>query len=193
MLNHPAKVKASPWAAEEKPWSEYPYNSDKIHQSVELHCIYRTAKLLGKGNYANLGTHLGSTAACMAYGIKDVGGKVWAIDLFNHRDDAYQLASKAMKQCGLDHLVRFGFGYTHDWAYALRNTRFRMILIDADHHYETTKLDFELWSPLLDPDGIIMFHDVDMNTVDRVISELGPEWELVDHVYRLKTFKRKGR
>jgi cephalosporin hydroxylase len=34
------------------------------------------------------------------------------------------------------------------------------LFIDADHSYDSVKRDFELWSPLVRPGGIVAFHDV---------------------------------
>ena len=35
----------------------------------------------------------------------------------------------------------------------------RFLLIDADHSYEGVRRDFEAWSPLVAPGGLIVFHD----------------------------------
>ena len=68
--------------------------------------------------------------------------------------------------------------------------------IDADHSYEGVKLDFDLYSKLLSPNGIISIHDTDKNFEDnyiitedckkdfdswngpvKFIQEIGPEWK----------------
>jgi len=68
--------------------------------------------------------------------------------------------------------------------------------IDADHSYEGVKLDFELYSKILSPHGIISIHDTDKNYQDnyvvtddikkdyklfdgpiKLLKEIGPEWE----------------
>jgi hypothetical protein len=36
---------------------------------------------------------------------------------------------------------------------------FDIILIDADHSYESTKQDIELWRERLSPEGILVGHD----------------------------------
>ena len=36
----------------------------------------------------------------------------------------------------------------------------RLLFIDGDHAYETSKQDFELWSPFVVEKGVIAFHDV---------------------------------
>jgi len=68
--------------------------------------------------------------------------------------------------------------------------------IDADHSYEGVKLDFELYSKILSPYGIISIHDTDKNYQDnyvvtddikkdyklfdgpiKLLKEIGPKWE----------------
>ena len=36
----------------------------------------------------------------------------------------------------------------------------RLLFIDADHSYEASKLDFDLWSPFVVPGGLIALHDI---------------------------------
>jgi predicted O-methyltransferase YrrM len=40
-----------------------------------------------------------------------------------------------------------------------------LLFIDADHSYEGVKRDYELYSPLVAPDGVVMFHDVNEHPV----------------------------
>lgn len=42
----------------------------------------------------------------------------------------------------------------------LKNRKLELIFIDGDHAYEGVKKDFELYSQLLDENGIISFHDI---------------------------------
>ena len=44
-----------------------------------------------------------------------------------------------------------------------------LLFIDGDHSYEGVKLDFELYSKLLSPKGVIILHDTDQNYVDSLI------------------------
>jgi predicted O-methyltransferase YrrM len=40
-----------------------------------------------------------------------------------------------------------------------------LLFIDADHSYEGVARDYELYSPLVAPDGVVMFHDVNEHPV----------------------------
>ncbi len=185
---------------ESKPWGYGPYpGAGAGHPSSEVHYIYRTVFRLGVGNYANLGTFRGVTASAMAHALKELeGGTVYTIDLHDltngiDRNGAFSVSklTEIFKQRETYPYVSFCKGYTHEWAEKLKHLRFKFVFIDADHNYETCKQDFLLWSALLEPDGEIAFHDVDMNTVDRVINEELKDWELIEHIGRIKTFKRK--
>lgn len=43
---------------------------------------------------------------------------------------------------------------------ALRSTLLDYLFIDGDHSYEGVKQDFEMYSPLVRPGGVIAFHDI---------------------------------
>lgn len=189
-------AKDHPWHREVKPWMDYPWKKTKMHTYLECHYFYRTAKLIGSGNYLSLGTYKGLSTACLAMGLRDSGGsgKVYAVDLFNHTDGQRESFDIGIANVKLEPFVEVCAGFTQDWAptFAERELKFNFILIDADHSYETCKLDFELYSELLTPDGLIAFHDVNFNTVNRVIEEIDKnKWNQLDHVYRLKTFTRR--
>lgn len=194
--NEPSKVKHTKWSGDPKPWADYPIKSKRMHVSAEVHYFYDLAKRLPEGNIANLGVGKGISVAAMAYGLRDSNkrfSKVFGVDLYNHVPDCdVSDLEKVYDKLQLSRYIHLCKGYTHYWAEIFTGlTKFQFVFIDADHHYETTKLDFELYSKLLEPGGLIGFHDVDMNTVNRVIEELDESWELVDHVWKIKTFRRK--
>ena len=90
------------------------------------------------------------------------------------------------------HLIR---GDSHDPATLERVTQIlggrgiELLFIDADHTYNGVRRDFELFSPLVRPGGLIAFHDVVLHDdrsceVDRLWREVAPRYdhlEFVDH------------
>ena len=58
-----------------------------------------------------------------------------------------------------------------------------MLFIDGDHTYEGVKQDWEMYSSLVRPGGIIVFHDVAGNYEDTQVKRL---WDAIkgDHAYR---------
>ena len=45
-----------------------------------------------------------------------------------------------------------------------------LLFIDGDHSYEGVKLDFELYSKILNPNGLILIHDTDSNFSETLIT-----------------------
>ena len=64
----------------------------------------------------------------------------------------------------------------------LQNDAIDVLFIDGDHTYQGVKKDFELWSPLVRPGGLIFFHDilphktVEHCEVDKLWAELKPRY-----------------
>ena len=192
-VRQPARVKDhATWRHEVKPWADPPYpGKASDHPSIEQHYLYKTALRCG-GNIANLGTFRGVSTAMLAQGLKERGsGTVYAIDYYD-RNTCFNVEklTTIFEERGLIDHVQFCRGHTQDWARKLSDLRFKFIFVDADHQYESTKQDFQFWSPLLAEDGEIAFHDVNLNTVERVIDEELEGWELVDFVHNIKTFRR---
>ena len=53
---------------------------------------------------------------------------------------------------------------------AVGGRKFDVIMIDADHSYEGAKRDFELYSPLVSEQGIVVLHDILPNRFDPEIN-----------------------
>jgi hypothetical protein len=85
--------------------------------------------------------------------------------------------------------------------FVLQDIKIDVLFIDGDHSYEGVKLDFELYSKILSPRGIILIHDTDSEYEEslivsedskkdhhrfdgpsRLVKELqqNPEWNLVN-------------
>jgi len=50
-----------------------------------------------------------------------------------------------------------------------QNIKIDLLFIDGDHSYEGVKLDFELYSKLVSPKGVIIIHDTDAQYEDSLI------------------------
>lgn len=44
--------------------------------------------------------------------------------------------------------------------YSLEEKKLELLYIDGDHTYEGSKQDFEMYSPLVSKDGLVIFHDI---------------------------------
>lgn len=184
------------WAKHPKPYNEY--KEKALLSSSEKHFLYHSAKRLGGGNYANLGTWGGVSAACMAYGLRDAGqtGTIYAVDIFSIPKVRHmpEKIPQNFRDLGLDKHVDLTIckGWTAEWAEKLKDVKFKFIFVDADHSYEACKEDFDLWSPMLEVGGEIAFHDCEYESVDNVMNEnlKEPEWKFVRQIWRIKQYKR---
>lgn len=56
------------------------------------------------------------------------------------------------------------------------------LYIDADHSYEGVKADYEIWTPLVRPGGLVGFHDTNHPPVRQLLQEKNhPRLVCVDH------------
>jgi predicted O-methyltransferase YrrM len=195
-LKRSSKVSNSKWSKDKKSWSKYPEKTQ--HASIECAYLYSIPRELGKGNYANLGVFRGGSTACLAFGLKDnnLNGTVYAVDIFQKKSGNCDSTTKMhFENCKIDKYLKICKGYTFEWAKILANEgiKFKFIFIDADHYYESCKLDFDLWYPLLELNGIIAFHDVDFLSVDTFIAkEVHGRDDLceLDQFYAIRSFRK---
>jgi predicted O-methyltransferase YrrM len=71
----------------------------------------------------------------------------------------------------LDLTVIQCIGTTDEWAVKLKDVRFGVVFIDADHQYDACKADYENWLPLVMPGGVIAFHDNNTVAVKDVLRD----------------------
>ena len=191
------KVRDTIWHKNKKPWLDY-VNKAQI-TTGEMAYLYETVKRLGDGVYANIGTYRGASAYCMAAGLKHGNhtGTVHAVDWYDGVNGAYtrEVFAEKIGEKGLSEFITPMQGDSIEIAKMSNIVHhgeacYSFIFIDADHEYDSIKADFNAWSPLLKPDGEIAFHDTNMKSVGRFISELSNEWEQIDHIYTIKAFTR---
>ena len=59
-------------------------------------------------------------------------------------------------------------------------TKYRLIFVDGDHHYETARNDFEQCRKLLHPGGILVFDDCAWADVNRAATDVFEAWRVLD-------------
>jgi predicted O-methyltransferase YrrM len=169
------------------------------HYPGELDFLRTVASRVGEGNYANIGTYRGKSTFAIALGLQDIGAKdsmIHAVDIFGH-EPVMDRIIKHFEEKELVQYLHLCRGLSTDWARLLGFLEFRFVFIDADHHYDRVKEDFELWSSLIAQDGELAFHDVHRKDVNRVIEELVlEEWKEIktiisDRGTKLVSFRRK--
>lgn len=181
------------WQNDEKPYLAFPARP-KI-SSAERHLIYRIAKELGAGAYADVGVYRGTSSAAIAHGVHDSGGRgtLYAVDFFGADQYSDPVTPDRLinyieeKNLNID--LQICKGDSAEWGNAI-NEQLNFAFIDADHSYASVKKDFEAWGRLIKKGGIIGFHDIDFYGVDRTIKEMSNEWQLIRQIFRTKIFER---
>lgn len=170
-------------------WKRIHWSSgDGMMPPDQLLAVYRLAATWeAEGDVVELGSWVGLTTSYLATACRVRGsGRVWAVDTFQGtKEGATNYPSverfggetlgafrNQIEAAGVTDLVEPLIGYTTDVAMMYFGKPIRVLLIDADHSYEGVRSDFEHWSPLVAPGGLIIFHDYDMPEVARFVDEL---------------------
>ena len=191
------KVRQTRWAKDKKPYLEY--TRKMPGSSAERHALYEYAKI-ANGVIVELGTLYGAGAVTMAYGLHEAGGgQMYCVDNFGQRnpncayDDIGDASTVAIMT---EYFKRFPTtalnlcqGDTAEWASKI-DPKVDLLFIDADHTYVSCKRDFVAWSPKVKRGGLIAFHDAQFTGVNQVISELTPDFSLVEQIFSLKIFRK---
>lgn len=176
----------------------FPNDVEGYLEPAEGAYLYTLARLAPKGIVVELGTYKGKSAVCLAQ-----AGPVYSIDHFageqftNITAEAVDTGAPAALGVHPDHyhgtyandcyanLERYGVSpHVHlvnqDSAeaaahFARQGDRVALLFVDAAHHYEAVRRDFEAWAPMLAPGGAIAFHDRAFGGVARLLGELENE------------------
>lgn len=161
----------------------------RMHYPDELALLQK----LGResiGPVINLGCYRGGSAAAFAYENKY---DTYSVDVYDTYSVEYDEGKKPSAEAArelwkkLDLTVIQCVGTTDDWAVKLKDIRFGVVFIDADHSYEACKTDYETWLPLVMPGGVIVFHDNNARPVQAVLAQV--ELEQVARVRRTTVFR----
>lgn len=179
-LEHP------PVAALCRLWSRIHWSSgDGMMPPEQLLALYRLAvSWPTPGDIVELGSWVGLTTSYLATACRARGeGRVYAVDTFEgtrEGDSTYpsvarfggstlEVFHEQIRRAGVDDIVETLVGLTDDMVHHYRGRPIRLLLIDADHSYAAVRSDFQLWSPLVAPGGLIVFHDYLMPDVRRFV------------------------
>lgn len=134
-------------------------------------------KFSPNGTIVELGAWKGLSTLWLANGVKDRGnGRLYSIDTWagteNEAVHAEMLKDYDENQLYNEFLTNIKNAGVAEYVEPLRMTTIQasriwsvenpigVLLIDADHSYESVKKDFEFWSPLVADGGLIVFDDV---------------------------------
>ncbi len=146
---------------------------------VEAVELFSLAKQLTTSNpvICEIGTWKGRSAYVFASAAKENNGLVYCIDPFNGDGDrpskrSYQekiqsltiplknLFENTMKYYSLlDRIITIPLP-SQEARLIFKETKIDLLFIDGNHDYEAVKKDYELWSPLISSNSVIVLHDV---------------------------------
>ncbi len=156
----------------------------------EKELLYHIPLIVDGGDMLNLGDGGSSILLALSLQNHKLGGEVYSVDCYTEGQKKRQEKRRA------DLNIKNNFNFLHmttEKAFPhLKDKNLTFLFIDADHSYESCKKEFLLYSPKIIYRGLLGFHDVNQEGVDRVIKEcVEPAWDLVLFVNRIKVFKRK--
>ena len=156
------------------------FNDVEGYLYVEEGCalLALAAKGPGYGAVVEIGSYRGRSTCFLAYGVKMSNrGVVYAVDHFKgspeHKvgalnEDEILLKEKSLLPQFEKNIRKYNL---HDHvsvivseskvASTLWDGRpIRLLFIDGDHSYDSTKSDFDAWSKYIETGGVVAFHDV---------------------------------
>ena len=133
----------------------------------------------GLGDVVEIGSFMGLSTCWMGLGLKNGQrtGKVYAVDHHQgskeHRagkkheckvlvdeGTTFKRFRKNIEETGVADMVE-PLVMSSQEAVKTWNRPIRLLFIDGDHAYDSTKADFEAWNPYVERGGYVVFHDVD--------------------------------
>lgn len=145
------------------------------HQAYFLMDIIKTRKLR-KCVETGVAYGVSSVAICQALSELEKNGlecKHWGIDPCQH-SEFNGSAIAALRSCGLDHLFELLEGPSHIMLPKLveQDVKVDMVFIDGWHTFDYTLIDVFLADKLLKPGGLLIIHDMQMRSKQKVVRYL---------------------
>ena len=144
-------------------------------------------------NALEIGVRYGGTTVPLLCGLYSVEppGKLVSIDNDGDIAEAHKVA--LMRVRALELPWEFYLADSRTWESPYPS--YHLIYIDADHSYNGVKGDFEKYSQLLAPGGIMLFHDAESyQGVSKALEEKRGDWDIttLPFSHGLAIARRKG-
>ena len=139
---------------------------------AERFFLYAVSRhLSAKGDILEIGSYSGSSSLMLAAGneASGRGSMVWLVEPAPQPDR--ESFVRLFRAKFLERHVNLAEKTSEDARKDI-NSRFRLIFIDGDHHYEYVKRDISLWNGCLNGGGIMAFHDRRLEGVSKAAKEL---------------------
>jgi predicted O-methyltransferase YrrM len=171
-----------------------------MHSAGEAALLERLAA--GRRRVVEIGVYEGSSAVVLCR-ILGPDAELHLIDPFGHHPDALRpgwAASEAATKRVVARAARargpavsWHIAFSADVARAWSGGPVDLVFVDGDHSEEGARTDWELWSPLVEQGGVVVFHDARLGRPDGVglpgptavvdgAVRGAPGWEVLDEV-----------
>ncbi|HOF00470.1 MAG TPA: class I SAM-dependent methyltransferase [Spirochaetota bacterium] len=155
---------------------------NKITTHLTIQEKYLLYKLSSKttGIFVEIGSYIGASSCFISEGVltSKKQSKLYCIDTWENQamteglKETYNQFISNTKQYKNIIIPIKDFSYNAIKYFIENNIKIDFLFIDGDHSYEGVKKDWDLYSPLLKPNSIVLFHDIGWaKGVERVINE----------------------
>lgn len=172
---------------------------DALLDAYEKQFIQDVPRLLGAGDYVNLGHDRGGSAILLASGLEEhqLPGRIYSVEIEFTRKARNTLKRYSREGPDVGARIAMCEGSTDDWAAQFRLIRrgmpFNFVFIDADHTYDAVMRDFQNWSPMVRTGGWVAMHDTNQDFSHRAIKDaVSGGWveRKEYHISTIRTFER---
>lgn len=117
------------------------------------------------GNFVEIGSYLGASSYIIAMAAKNNKSKLYCIDTCGNdamsegKKNTYQTFMYNIKDYADKIIPIRGYSYKEICYFKDNDIKIDFHFIDSDHSYKGVKTDWDLYSPLLNKNSIVIFHD----------------------------------
>ncbi len=136
-------------------------------------------------NFVELGSAYGGSLWIYSNMLCTKNANIIAID--SRYEESLEATVKKLRETGRK--VDFIIESTNATRNAINKVKFDIDLlhIDANHSYESTKKDYEMWGEKVKKGGVILFHDATLHTgVKQLMKELGNKVHIIESESKMK-------
>jgi predicted O-methyltransferase YrrM len=153
-----------------------------LHTDRERKMLWQIAKHAKEGAIVEIGSFEGYSTILLARAARKSGNKVTSVDPHTGRmcqsdenetplvGDTWQRLNTNIHRAGVADTVQALKYYSEDAALTWQKP-VALLFIDGSHRYEDVKKDLLVWRRHLIPGAIVVFHDIWISGVRRVIAE----------------------
>ncbi|MBP7552159.1 MAG: class I SAM-dependent methyltransferase [Spirochaetes bacterium] len=149
---------------------KYFNNINRIPTHLAIQEKYLLYKLSSKtaGIFVEIGSYIGASSCFISEGIlsSKKESKLYCIDTWENQamteglKDTYKEFNENTKKYSSIIIPIKDYSYNAIIFFIENNIKIDFLFIDGNHSYEGVKKDWDLYSPLLKPDSIVLFHDI---------------------------------